>query len=129
MKNVKFCLIAFVIVLSSCSKAIEPEDLYGRWNYIAVENFNPPDSLTKSELIEQSPAIVFSAGNKLQIEWGGKQLSHGTYKMDGKMIRYTESLEGGREREFPFLIKALGDKELVFQTMEQNYTRVKAKKR
>jgi hypothetical protein len=49
--------------------------------------------------------------------------------MDGKMIRYTEFLEGGGKREFPFLIKELGEKELVFQTMEQNYTRVKAKKR
>jgi hypothetical protein len=27
------------------------------------------------------------------------------------------------------LIKELGEKELVFETMEQNYTRVKAKKR
>jgi len=129
MKKLAAGIIVFGIALSSCSKEIDPKDLYGRWNYIAVENFNPPDSLTRNELIEQAPAIVFSTGNKLLIEWGGKQLSHGTYKMDGKMIRYTESLEGGRKREFPFLIKELGEDELVFETMEQNYTRVKAKKR
>ena len=89
----------------------------------------PVYSLTREELIAQAPTILFSKDNKLVIEWGGKQLSHGTYRMDGKMIRYTEFLEGGGKREFPFLIKELGDKELVFQTMEQNYTKVKAKKR
>ncbi|SDM34002.1 hypothetical protein SAMN05421813_11026 [Daejeonella rubra] len=129
MKFTSFILFIFIFLCSSCDREIEPKDLYGRWNYIAVENFNPPDSLTRNELIEQAPAIVFSTGNKLVIEWGGKQLSHGTYKMDGKMIRYTESLEGGKKREFPFLIKELGEDELVFETMEQNYTRVKAKKR
>jgi len=129
MKTINLGIFALAIITSSCTKSISVEDLYGRWNYIAVENFNPPDSLTKNELIEQSPAIIFSADNKLVIEWGGKQLSHGTYRMDGKMIWYTESLEGGRKREFPFLIKELGENELVFETMEQNYTRIKAKKR
>jgi hypothetical protein len=129
MKINIFFISFSVLVLASCSNAIDADELYGRWDYIAVENFNPPDSLTKEELIAQAPAILFSKDNKLVIEWGGKQLSHGTYKMDGKMIRYTEFLEGGGKREFPFLIKELGEKDLVFQTMEQNYTRIKAKKR
>jgi hypothetical protein len=129
MKINIFFISFSVLVLASCSNAIDADELYGRWDYIAVENFNPPDSLTKEELIAQAPAILFSKDNKLVIEWGGMQLSHGTYKMDGKMIRYTEFLEGGGKREFPFLIKELGEKDLVFQTMEQNYTRVKAKKR
>lgn len=129
MKINIFFISFSVLVLASCSNAIDADELYGRWDYIAVENFNPPDSLTKEELIAQAPAILFSKDNKLVIEWGGKQLSHGTYKMDGKMIRYTEFLEGGGKREFPFLIKELGEKELVFETMEQNYTRIKAKKR
>jgi hypothetical protein len=123
--------ILFVIVLlcSSCVREIERKDLYGTWDYVKVQNFNPPDSLSSTELEREKPAIVFYADSNLLINWGGKQLSHGTYKMDGKMIRYTESLEGGRKREFPFLIKELGEKELVFETMEQNYTRIKAKKR
>ena len=129
MKIYIFFIIVLLIVFSSCSNAIDADELYGRWDYVAVENFNPPDSLTREELIAQAPAILFSKDNKLVIEWGGKQLSHGTYRLDGKMIRYTEFLEGGGKREFPFLIKELGDKELLFQTMEQNYTRVKAKKR
>lgn len=129
MKINIFFIIVSLIVFSSCSNVIDADELYGRWDYVAVENFNPPDSLTSHEIIKQAPSILFSKDNKLVIEWGGKQLSHGTYRMDGKMIRYTEFLEGGRKREFPFLIKELGDKELIFQTMEQNYTRVKAEKR
>lgn len=128
--KINILFISFsALVLASCSNVIDADELYGRWDYIEVENFNPPDSIARHEIIKLAPSILFSKGNKLVIEWGGKQLSHGTYSMDGKMIRYTEFLEGGRKREFPFLIKELGDKELVFQTMEQNYTRVKAKKR
>ena len=110
MKIYIFFIIVLLIVFSSCSNAIDADELYGRWDYVAVENFNPPDSLTREELIAQAPAILFSKDNKLVIEWGGKQLSHGTYRLDGKMIRYTEFLEGGIKREFPFLIKELGDK-------------------
>lgn len=129
MKINIFFISFSALVLASCSNAIDEDQLYGRWNYIEVKNFNPPDSLSRDELTAQAPAIVFSIDNKLVIEWGGKQLSHGTYKMDRKMIRYTEFLEGGGKRDFPFLINELGDKVLIFQTMEQNYTRVKAKKR
>ena len=129
IKFYNFSLVVMLFVTTSCSKSIEVDDLYGRWNYVSVNSYNPPDSLTKQELTLQSPAIIFSAGNKLQIEWGGKQLSHGTFKMDGKMIRYTETLEGGRQREFPFLIKELSDNILVFETMEQSYTNVKAIKK
>lgn len=129
MKTINIGIFAILLAFTSCSESIKSEDLYGRWNYVTVEDFNPPDSLTSNDLIQQAPAIVFSKGNNLVIEWGGKQLSHGTYKMDGKMIRYTESLEGGIKREFPFLIKELSENELIFETMEQNFTRVKAKKR
>jgi hypothetical protein len=122
-------LFGIILLSSSCKRDIKPEELYGRWNYVSVNSYNPPDSLTKQELALQSPAIIFTAGNKLQIEWGGKQLSRGTFKMDGKMIRYTETLEGGTQREFPFLIKELSENLLVFETMEQSYTRVKAIKK
>lgn len=98
----------------------------GRWNYIKVVNADPEDITSDEELKQASPAIIFTETNDLIIEWGGKQLSHGKYKLDGKMIRYTESLEGGRTREFPFLISKLTDTELVFETMEKNYSRVTA---
>lgn len=129
MKYTSALLFSIILLNSSCGRDIELKDLHGRWNYVSVASFNPPDSITKQELELQSPAIIFSEGNKLQIEWGGKLLSRGTFKMDGKMIRYTETLEGGTQREFPFLIKELSDNSLVFETMEQSYTRVKAIKK
>ena len=129
MKCTSVFLFSIILLSSSCVRDTKPEDLYGRWNYVSVNSYNPPDSLTKQELTLQSPAIIFSEGNKLHIEWGGKQLSQGTFKMDGKMIRYTETLEGGTKREFPFLIKELSPNLLVFETMEQSYTRVKAIKK
>lgn len=124
-----FSLIALLLLTASCSKSIEANDLYGTWNYVSVASFNPPDSITKQELELQSPAIIFSEGNVLKIEWGAKLISHGTYIMDGKMIRYTETLPGGTKRDFPFLIKELNENVLVFETMEQSYTRVKAIKK
>ena len=112
--------------MSSCTSSIEQKDLLGRWNYIKVVNADPEDITSDEELKQASPAIIFTETNDLIIEWGGKQLSRGKYKLDGKMIRYTESLQGGRTREFPFLISKLSDNELVFQTMEKNFTLVTA---
>jgi hypothetical protein len=126
MRILKNVIPVFFILLSSCSKDIEPKDLQGRWNYIKVENRDPQDALPDGELEMQSPAIVFSRDNDLLIEWGGKKLSSGKFRMDGKMIRYTEDLPGNQKREFPFLIKSLSETELVFQTMEQNSTTVTA---
>ena len=121
------CAIIF-LVFTSCSNTIQPEELYGRWNYVKVDNTNPQDTLADGELELQSPAIIFNDKQDLIIEWGGKKLSSGKFRMEGKMIRYTEDLPGGQKREFPFLIKSLNDKELVFQTMEQNFTTVTALK-
>ena len=117
-----------LLMLSSCSKSIDQKDLYGKWKYVKVDNANPQDSLPDGELELQSPAIIFTRNNDLRIEWGGKKLSSGKFKMDGQMIRYTEDLEGNQKREFPFLIKSLTKSELVFQTMEQNTTTVTAVK-
>jgi hypothetical protein len=117
-----------LLLLSSCSNAINPEDLYGKWNYTKVDNTNPQDTLPDGELKLQSPAIIFTDKQILIIEWGGKKLSSGKFRMEGKMIRYTEDLPGGQKREFPFLVKSLTEKELIFQTMEQNVTTVTALK-
>lgn len=129
MKTYPIIITCLMISLSSCTRSIEQKELYGRWNYVSVKNADPEEITNDEEIKQQSPAIIFTETNDLIIEWGGKQLSHGKYKMDGKMIRYTEYLEGGRTREFPFLIRELTDKELVFETMEKNYTRVKALKK
>ena len=121
------CAIVF-LVSTSCSNTIKPEELYGTWNYVKVDNINPQDTLADGELELQSPAIIFNDKQDLIIEWGGKKLSSGKFRVEGKMIRYTENLPGGQKREFPFLIKSLNDKELVFQTMEENFTTVTALK-
>lgn len=127
MKTYTIIIYALLMIsLASCTGSIEQKDLYGRWNYINVKNADPEDITTDEELKQQSPAIIFTENNDLIIEWGGKQLSHGKYKMEGKMIRYTEFLEGGRTRDFPFLISVLSDGKLVFETMEKNFTRVTA---
>jgi hypothetical protein len=126
MKNSLVILLCCIGLIVSCRGSFEQEDLYGRWKYIDVENADPRDTLAEGELESQAPAITFSQDNKLVIEWGGKKLSSGKFRMDGKMIRYTEDLPDGRKREFPFLIKSLSKTELVFQTMEQNSTTVTA---
>jgi len=60
--------------------------------------------------------------------WGGKVLSHGTYKIDQGNISYTEVLPDGKTRTFPFWIKKLTDKEIVFETKEDDAVRVTARK-
>jgi hypothetical protein len=60
--------------------------------------------------------------------WGGKLLSYGTFRMEDNMIRYKEVLEGGTTREFPFLIKKISENRLVFETMEQDATRITAER-
>ena len=92
-------------------------------------NADPEDITSDEKLKHASPKIHFSESQELKIEWGGEQISSGKFKLDGKMIRYTETLEGGRTREFPFLINKLTETELVFQTMEKNYTIVTAIKK
>ncbi|MGV3684806.1 MAG: hypothetical protein ACO1NS_04210 [Daejeonella sp.] len=128
MKRFAFPLLFLVLFFVSCSTAIKQEDLYGRWNYVRVDNSNPQDTLPDGELELQSPAIIFSPEDNLVIEWGGKKLSSGKFRLDGKMIRYTENLQGGQTREFPFLINSLDEKELVFQTMERSTTTVVARR-
>lgn len=124
----KFYIIStsLLLLFVSCIGSIEQKDLYGRWNYVKVVNADPEDITSDEEIKQQAPAIIFNKENELIIEWGGKQLSQGKYKLDGKMIRYTETLEGGRTRDFPFLISTLSGDKLIFQTMEKNFTRVTA---
>ena len=127
----KFKIFFFftLFLFLSCSGSVDPKDLYGKWNYVKVVNADPEDITSDEELKQAKPVIFFSENQELKIEWDGKLISAGKFKLDGKMIRYTETLEGGRTREFPFLISKLTDTELVFQTMEKNYTRVTAIKK
>ncbi|SDS38730.1 hypothetical protein SAMN05216490_1064 [Mucilaginibacter mallensis] len=130
MKRYKLPAVILLLLIAACKPAVKPENLYGTWKYIKVENPNetPPDSVSKSTLQEESPSIRFSKGDSLTIVWGGKILSHGTFVLDGMNIRYTEILPGGKTRTFPFYVSEITDKELIFETLGEEGTRVTAVK-
>lgn len=125
-----FIFICSCFILAGCS-SLEKEQLTGSWDYVQVESLNPAseDVTTASDLKQARPYIRFSKKNELQIFWAGELLSSGTYRLEGKMIRYKEDLKGGGEREFPFLVKSLTEKQIVFETMSSEGTRVTAVRR
>ena len=132
MKPLKLlCFISFLgFILYSCKLPISSNDLYGKWKYIKVTNpnANPPDSVSSDDLAAQSPYIQFATNNTLIIIWGGKILSHGNFKLDGRNIQYTESLPDGTTRTFPFWVSELTDKEIIFETKGADGSRVTAVK-
>ena len=131
--KVRVVLVAACVALflfPACTKSVKPEQLYGEWKYVKVENpnQNPPFSMPEEEVKAENPSIKFSKNNDLVIVWGGKRLSYGKFRMEDSMIRYKENLEGGATREFPFLITEITDDKLVFQTMVQDFTRITAQR-
>ena len=129
--KVVWVICCSVLILAACSGSVNQEKLAGRWDYIKIENLNPQaeDSTTVDDLKEAVPYIQFSNANTLQIYWGGRIFSSGNYRIEGKMLRYTEDLPDGAKREFPFLVKELSDQKIVFETMSKEGTRVTAIKR
>jgi hypothetical protein len=119
-----------LLLIAACKPTVKPADLYGTWKYVKVENPNetPPDSVSKTDLQEQFPSIRFSKDDSLIIIWGGKILSRGKFVLDGMNIRYSEILPGGKTRTFPFYISKITDKDLVFETLGEEGTRVTAVK-
>jgi hypothetical protein len=124
----RYYLFCFVILLSACKPTIKPADLYGTWKYIKVENPNetPPDSVSHDDLAQQSPYIKFTTTDSLIIIWGGKLLSHGKFTIEGNNIQYKEDMPGGKSRSFPFYISKIDSKNLVFETLGEEGTRVTA---
>src|ERR1700743_682466 len=97
-------LLVLVICLAACKSSISPDELYGKWKYAHVEHprGGPTDMLTADELKTNNASIEFSRNNQYVINWGGKALSHGSFKVDGMNIQLTESLPDGSTRQFPF---------------------------
>lgn len=126
--TILFCCL---LILAACTFTLDQQNLVGNWDYIKIENLNPgsEDSTTLADVQKAKPYIQFSKDNQLRIFWEGKQLSSGTYRIEGKMIRYKEDLPDGVQREFPFLVSKLSENELVFETMSSEGTRVTAVKR
>jgi hypothetical protein len=129
----KYVILLFIVVslfFASCELTVKPENLYGKWKYIKVQNPNasPPDSVDSQEIAAQAPFIQFSKDNDLVITWGGKVLSRGKFRTEGQNIQYTETLADGKTRTFPFWVSKLTDKDLVFETKGADGSRVTAVK-
>lgn len=122
-----FFATGIICFLTACKPAVTPDKLYGKWDYIKVENpnSNPPDSVSSTELQVQKPYILFFK-DSLLIYWGGKILSRGTFRVDGSNIRYKEILAGGKTRDFPFWVSKLTDNDLVFETTGEDGSKVTA---
>jgi len=123
-------LLAITICFGACKPSATPDKLYGKWNYTRVRNplANPPDSVGKETLASEKPYIEFTRQDSLIINWDGKVLSHGTFKVDGSNIRYKEILAGGQTREFPFHIENFSDKQIIFSTAGKDGSEVTAVK-
>jgi hypothetical protein len=128
-KKLLFPIAAILLLLMSCKKQLTPQALYGKWNYIKVENPNshPPDSVKHAELVSASPYILFTK-DSLIMWWGGKELSHGTFKVAGDSIVMKEILHGDTTRDFAFHVSELTDKEIIFSTRGEDGSEVTAVK-
>ena len=122
-------ILALCAEITSCKKQLTPQALYGRWNYVKVENPNshPPDSVKHAELVAASPYILFTK-DSLIIWWGGRELSHGTFKVSGDSIVMKEILPGKITREFAFHVSELTDREIIFSTRGEDGSEVTAVK-
>jgi hypothetical protein len=127
-KPVTAFITAIILFLTACQPGITPQKLYGEWKYVKIENpgANPPSTDPDWKLKIEHPSIVFSKNNELTIWWEGKILTHGTFSVDVKNIRFKEDLPGGQTREFPFYVSKLTDKEIVFETLGAEGSRVTA---
>ncbi|HEY9533594.1 MAG TPA: hypothetical protein VIQ77_03630 [Mucilaginibacter sp.] len=129
MRNL-FFLLAITLCFAACKPSATPEKLYGKWNYTRVRNplADPPDSVGKETLGSEKPYIEFTRQDSLIINWDGKVLSHGTFKVDGLNISYKEILPDGKTREFPFHIENFSDKQIIFSTAGKDGSEVTAVK-
>jgi hypothetical protein len=122
--------IVALMLLAACQAAVKPEALYGKWKYVKVESSDVRStaSVTSEQLESESPYIQFSKNDSALIWWGGKVLTHGSYKIDGNQILFKEILPGGKTREFPFIVSKLDDKNLIFETTGDDGAKVTAVK-
>ena len=122
--------VSALLLFSTCKKTIKPEVLYGKWNYIKVENLssNPPDSVKRYELDADEAHIVFSKNDSLHIWWARRVLSKGTFKIEGDNIKFKEILPDGKTREFPFFVSEMTDKKIIFATGGEDGSTVTAVK-
>ena len=129
-RNISILALSLMLLLSCKQKIkLSPAQLYGKWNYIKVENPNshPPDSVKSDELKIQKPYLLVSK-DSLQLWWGGGILSKGTYTLSGDSIVYKEVLPAGQTRVFPFIVSKLTAKDIIFETTGEDGSFVTAVK-
>jgi hypothetical protein len=129
MKN-QLLLLTILLFFAACKPYVSPESLYGKWKYTRVRhpNASPTDTIGSMALLEQKPYIQFTKQDSLLIYWDDKQLSHGTFKIDGHDIRYKEILADGTTREFPFYVEDFNGKQIIFSTKGTDGSEVTAVK-
>jgi hypothetical protein len=131
MKKALLIVTATIALFAAaCTGSLDAQLLYGKWKYVkvGVPNSSPPDTVTTAELQESKPYLEIKPDGKFSIMWGGKLLSHGTYKISGKNLNVHEILLDGTSRDFPFYVSSLTDKQITFETLDKDGSRVKAVK-
>jgi len=130
IKNRLIAGVTMLALFASCQSAIKPDALYGKWKYVKIENTSVRSTnvVTPEQLEAESPYIQFSKNDSALIWWGGKVLTHGSYKIDGNNIQFKEILPDGKTREFPFIVSKLDDKNLIFETTGDDGAKVTAVK-
>lgn len=131
VKNSLFLIsIALCLWFVSCKQQASPEELYGQWKYVKVQNTvdNPADTVSADELTAADPSIIFSKNGDLTIVWDGQPISTGKFRLEGNYIQYTETLTDGSTRTFPFFIRTLSGDDFIFETKGAEGTRVTAKR-
>lgn len=121
---------ACALLFTACTGGLSKEQITGKWKYIrvGVPDSSPPDTVTTAELEENKPYIEFKSDDQFEIIWGGKVLSHGSYKLSGKNINVKEILPDGKSREFPFYVTEIAGKKITFETTCTDASRVTAVK-
>ena len=125
-----FSLAIIAALSTACAGGLSADQLYGTWNYVKIDHpkGDATDTVNNDDLAANKPHIIFKKNNELEIWWGGKILSHGSFKTEAKNIQFTEQLEGRQTRTFPFWVSQLDDKTLIFETLDAEGSRVTAKK-
>jgi hypothetical protein len=131
MKKALLVITATITLFTAaCTGSLNTQQLYGKWKYVkvGVPNSSPPDTVTTADLEENKPYIEIKPDGNFNIFWGGKLLSHGTYKIAGKNLNVHELLPDGKSRDFPFFVSSLSDKQITFETLDKDGSRVTAVK-
>jgi len=131
MKNALLITATLICLFAAaCTSGLDTKQLEGKWKYVkvGVPNSSPPDTVTTADLEENKPYIEIKADGNYNIMWGGKLLSHGSYKISGKNLNMHELLADGKSRDFPFFVSTLTDKQITFETVDKGGSQVTAVK-